>query len=430
MVNGQSSNDFFINGQDNPAHQSPGSYQSDEYEPSVGPMGAIKKEFFFYPLLQDTSLNTQQGIAPDGSRYVLCSLPDIEACQLPIAITAAQNIFHQTETGWLDHQDELRNWQRRSGLRVASAAGGGPDLPVKAPVQGASDISGSVGPGTWARAIGSWTNRYASQKVGDLVPATNVIAPFNLSYDQIIYGPLGGSDAGKELVFNNHDAVVFGLIGGYLNSTLNFKNSPTSFRFNAGTVGVSASYLSGGFFADAMFKADFFKLTMSFPALNVFGILDSGVNVTNLGGVGNLGYRWGFGAWYFEPLVTLDYVQTKVGDYTVPGMIANFGNGLSLRGGASARFGTIWVSTGQYEVDSSVTAKVWDQFTETQNVTLVTAGPAVTLSDNSRRVFGDVSSQLDITNKGSGWSAFMSGGMQFGTDFTSRSAKGGMHYQF
>jgi len=78
-VNGASSNAFFLNGQTNPAHQVVGSPQFDEYEPAVGPMGAIKKGLFFYPLLQDTPGFVAQGGSGAGSRYALFGLPDIEA---------------------------------------------------------------------------------------------------------------------------------------------------------------------------------------------------------------------------------------------------------------------------------------------------------------------------------------------------------------
>ena len=44
-------------------------------------MGAIKKGFFFYPLLQD---KLQTGGSPSGSRYALFGLPDIGLAAAPI----------------------------------------------------------------------------------------------------------------------------------------------------------------------------------------------------------------------------------------------------------------------------------------------------------------------------------------------------------
>jgi hypothetical protein len=425
VVNGSSSNAFFIASQTNPAHQVPGSFAYDLYEPRVGPMGAIKKLFFFYPLLQDNSLNSNQGIAAGGSRYALFSLPDIEAYQLPIAITAAQNIFHETASSWLDHQDEVRNWQRRGEFRGANASAGGAAMALKTPPD-----NGSVDSAVWAKVIGNWTNRHVSESVGDLVPAAKVIGPFDLGYQQSTYGLVGGVDGGRESVFNRYDTVVVGLMGGYLNSTLDFKKSPSSFAFNGGTAGASISYINGGWFADAMFKADLLSLKLRFPALGVFGVPDMSVGVTNLGGMANFGFRGDSGPWYVEPIVTIDYVRTKVGSYSVPGMAANFGDGESLRIGSGARFGVIWVTTAKYEVDSSVSLKVWDELTATQNVTLVTTGPDVTLNDRSPRVFGDISSQINITNKSSGWSAFMNGATKFGSNFTTVTGKGGVRYQF
>jgi hypothetical protein len=46
------------------------------------------------------------------------------------------------------------------------------------------------------------------------------------------------------------------------------------------------------------------------------------------------------------------------------------------------------------------------------------------------KTFGEVIAQLNITSKGSGWSAYMNGGVQFGSDFTLYTGKGGARYEW
>src|SRR5262249_28785435 len=141
--------------------------------------------------------------------------------QLPILIAGAQNIFNETSLGWLDRQDELRNWFRWSKCRQGMIDGGGADLPgpVKAPVP----VCPNAGAGFWIKTIGSWTDRREQQSLASLVPAASVLNPFTLDYRQNTFAVYGGLDFGKEAVFGPSDAVVFSVIGGYIDSELKFK---------------------------------------------------------------------------------------------------------------------------------------------------------------------------------------------------------------
>ena len=280
------------------------------------------------------------------------------------------------------------------------------------------------------KTIGSWTSRTASQSFGSIIPAAAVLGDIDLSYNQSTFEIIGGVDAGKDQVFSAYDAVVFGLMGGYISSNVNFKSSPTSFKYTGGTVGLSGSYINNGFFADALIKADFLNVSMKFPSLADFGVSSASQNVTNLGGLANFGYRWDAGPWYLEPIITVQYVQTKIGSFALPGLTADFPNGEDLRIGGGARVGAIWISTRNYEIDSSATAKVWDIVVAKEKVTLVTDGSDLTLSDKFDKIFGEVSTQINITNKASGWTAFTSGSVKFNSEMITYTGKGGVRYEF
>ena len=436
-VNGASSNAFFLNGQTNPAHQVVGSPQFDEYEPAVGPMGAIKKGLFFYPLLQDTPGFVAQGGSGAGSRYALFGLPDIEAFQLGILTTAAQNIWDQTALGWLDRQDYVRNWMRRSELAISGAAnagGGGADMPLPPRQPPAPGYAYTPGPGVWVKSIGSLTDRDVSRSLGDILPAAAVLGNFDLSYKQNIYAVIGGVDSGREVIFTPFDAVVIGLMGGYIDSTVNFKQAPTSFHFSGGTAGASVSYLNGGWFLDGLFKADLLNASLNFPTLAAFGAQSDSTHATNIGGMANTGYRWELGGrwanWYVEPIATLTYVSTHIGDLSIAGLKANFPNGESFKGAAGLRVGDIWMSNALYEVDTSITGKVWDQFHTSNGVTLGLVGSNLFLDDQFAKVYGEFIGQLNVTSKGTGWSAFTNASVQFNSDFVTVTGKGGVRYQW
>ena len=244
---------------------------------------------------------------------------------------------------------------------------------------------------------------------------------------------MGGVDFGHE-VFTPYDAIVVGLMGGYIASDLHFKQFPTSFDMTGATFGASASYLVGGFFIDGLFKVDLLDAALNFPSLAPFGFSGADVKVRNIGGLGNIGYRWdshwGLGILYFEPIGTVSFVSTHIDGFASPGLNVAFGAGEALRGGVGLRIGDVWVNTPAWEVDTSVTGKAWDQFITKNGVTLETLGGDVVIDDLYKKVFGEVVTQINITQKGSGVSAYMSGGVKFNSDFTVYTGKGGVRYQW
>src|SRR5262249_26933289 len=97
---------------------------SSHFNPNFG--GVLDKGFFFYFLANDPNA-TSTGCELNHC-VSLFSLPSVAAFQLPIAITAAQNIFYETALMREDRQTEVRAWWARGPLM----RGAGADLPVKA----------------------------------------------------------------------------------------------------------------------------------------------------------------------------------------------------------------------------------------------------------------------------------------------------------
>jgi hypothetical protein len=156
----------------------------------------------------------------------------------------------------------------------------------------------------------------------------------------------------------------------------------------------------------------------------------SSVTTRNLGGLGNLGYRFVKDRFYAEPAVKIAYVQSTVDSLNSLGTNVTFPSGQSLRGAAGLRLGAIVNDSATHIVDVSITGRIWQEFNSTTGAVFSTAGPALTLNDPHSKNFFEAIGVLDIANKGAGWSGFLNGGAQFNKDFTTITAKAGARNQW
>ena len=305
-------------------------------------------------------------------------------------------------------------------------------MPLKAPRKavGAPPPPPPYMASVWMKAIGSWTD----QKARDSETLQDHTFTFDLGYKQQTLGLIGGVDWGKEGVANPYDAFVLGVMGGFIESHVNFNHGGSSFKYTGGTVGGSVSYMNNGFFADVLVKADFLRLSWNVPLLMGFGGLPA-VDATTVGVLGNLGYRFDFGPMFFEPIGTLAFSSTRIGDITSVPLAATiqFANADSFRGAIGARVGTQVSGWQNHRVDASITGRVWDEFSnDNPKVTLVNLGPTVTLEDSflKKGTFGEVKGGLDVISMGAGWGGFVNAGVKFNDKFTTVTAKGGLTYSW
>jgi hypothetical protein len=415
---------------------------------NFGPLGAISNGAFVDPLLYVPGGATSANAQPNGNAYKLFSLPGPFLTQLPLAITAAQNIWQQTALGWEDRQEELRSYYDCGMSASGQAYGGGADLPTRksAPPPVAGGCSGV--PSVWLKAVASGTDFTDRENLGKALnnPLFNGLGWSN-SYKQDTFGAVGGVDGGKSHVFSPTDSIVFGVMGGYLGSQVSFDSpnvlsgapSSTGFNFTGGTVGVSADYMNGGFFIDALAKADFLNLKISgIPG----GFLGAGANSQNVksdtwGVLDNIGYRFERGQYFIEPIGTFQYIDAHLGNLALPGagINANFGNGHAFDVAGGVRAGGVVMDDRVHYLEAALTAKVWDpvsvnnvvNFTSTPNL----PGTAFPLTANFTDPYGEVGLQLDwIKRDGVGWSAFAKADGQFNQQFITVTAKGGVTYGF
>ena len=279
-VNGASSDAFYLS-----SLTSASPY--DLLETGYGPMGAIKKGFWVYPLLQSTHGEaTADGlIGTNSTEYRLYGLPDVEAFQLPLAITGAQNIWYQTAQGWDDRQDEVRRyWDVYNSGR---------------PNRFKPDI--------WLKATGSWMHRDVSHDMSVYAPAASVLGSVSTSFDQNVSSIQIGTDA--QLAGTRDGVLVIGGSVGYVTSDLKFKTAPNRFDYSGGIIDATADYFNGPWFVDVLAKIDVLHLDLKFDSLKPFGYTTKNIAADTYGALSSGGYHFilnqsGSGQSYLEPMLS------------------------------------------------------------------------------------------------------------------------------
>ncbi|MDQ0390701.1 autotransporter domain-containing protein [Labrys monachus] len=378
--------------------------ESDDYSTEFG--GVIDKGLFFYDL------------AVIGNDQYLVGLPDTEAFQLPKLVTGAQSIWQETSSLWLGRQADLRSYLDGSqrGTPASKATGADPRQPA------------SAMPGVWVKMIGSWSSRNASNSF----TAYGHTYHYDTGYRQDQYGFMAGIDFAKEGVGSTDGTLLFGMLGGYVTSNLDFHSSPNSADYTGESVGAYASYLNSGWFVDSLFKADFLSLTYKAPTLVSMGYSGQSTNARNLGFVLDAGYRMQMGtSGFIEPSATLNYVNTTIDKIAFgDGTTADFGGNDSLRGGVGARLGLRAYDTAAYGVEASLTGRLWYEFEGDNAVTLLNPGDPFVATDKLKGLFGEAGVGLKVFGKDNGWSGFTDASALFGEKYVAASVKAGLRYQW
>jgi hypothetical protein len=331
---------------------------------------------------------------------------------------------------WEDRQTELRDQVARGSVAPMGPYSSGADLPSRKGPVVAPPPPPVGGLSTWVKPMGSWMSRSNNQ--------TAFAGPFGLArdlgYNQNTWGILGGVNYATGNWWGGD--VNVGVLGGYLESQLNFRSGPNG-RYKGGTVGVSASYMNRGFFVDGLFKADLLNLQAGLPFTGGQAFSNASVSVNTVGGVWNTGYHYKWNQYFVEPAVVLTYSTTQIGalnNLAPLGALIRFGNGEDFRGGFGGRAGVEvpnWV--GGHIFQASVTGRVWNQFNSNggRTVDIISGGVGQTLGDYTLgAVYGEVKGNLALMPIFGGWSAYLSGGAKFNQQFTSWTGRGGIGYRW
>ena len=347
--------------------------------------------------------------------FELRSAPGANAFVLPQLTTAVQDLWHTTSDTWLD---------RTADLRAALYGGHGiaPLQPVPLKL-GPSDAYAAppgyptVYPGLWVRGSAAELNRDGS--------ALTSFGKSSLNRDKRIGDFQGGIDFGTRDLMAPGDALIFGLLGGFVTSELDYDRRAQSFDIDGGQVGAYVTYLNGGLFVDTLFKADLLELDPKNAGFS--GSLDA----NNLGVRVDSGYRFGgFGSgMFFEPLATIGVVDSEIDNFTRSGNKVSFDDGTSVQGRLGLRVGTSFLA-GTMTVEPFVIGSVWHEFEDGNQAMLASSGTLFSLTDNLADTWGEVSAGLNLFNIGRGTSGFGKVDVVFGDDIDGVGGQVGVRYKW
>ncbi len=224
------------------------------------------------------------------------------------------------------------------------------------------------GGGVWVRGIGG---RVDNSAVGTVAQIGADVARLNIN---------GGGT-------NVHD----GLTGGFLTGSGHELTGVATGGFDIPFVGVYAAMTSGGFFADALLREDFYSGHVTQPQV---GLNNQGVSGRATSLSGTAGYQFRIGASSFiEPSGALIWANFRVdpiaiaGAGTVPAGTIFVDTIHSTLGRFGGRIGTTFTS-GNLVLTPFVAANVWHEFAGNANSTFVAPGTGFSLSTSRVGTFG------------------------------------------
>jgi outer membrane autotransporter protein len=366
--------------------------QSQNYV-EINGIGAIQHGLYAWGLSASES--------GSGSEYDLVSDWAPAAQQAPELLTSGTNIFYDMSDLVVDHL---------SGgyFEGDGGAGGGGADPVDA-----SKTNAAV----WGRVSGSWSKRQATVE-------STTYGDISSGFNQDTVTLLGGVDMSPGGDGGN---VRVGVYGGYTSSRAAFDSYAASAKYTGAVVGGYAAIMNGNSYIDGQVDAQFLDTAFRAP---LGGGADPSAKAVTVGFLANTGYRLYAGKSFIEPVVSVSYSNTTLGDMISGPATITFNDTQSLRAGAGARIGTT-VSAGEgMSVEYTLLAKVWDEFAGKSSVTISDGTNTDTYSDDTSGIFGEFSGTATTYTADHLLSAYVSGGAQVKSDSTTWNAKVGVRKAF
>jgi outer membrane autotransporter protein len=366
-----------------------------------------------------------------GTEVALATVPSPLSLSGAIALSSAQSIAFESSELMRDRvtslRDEAQNEdarRRRLPLVTSYAATQNPNDPISSvlkPGISPSEPETTVSKAVWARAFGDFENRSGN---ANFTFGGFSFAP-NLGYSQKTGGFLGGADGVIGALTSANDGLIIGALGGFETSRVDLRNSAGNQDFSGGTVGFHATYYNGGFFTDAVVKADLLSLRISGSGVS------QSTSLQSYDGFVDLGYKFDiFDNWYIEPSGGLEYVKTNFDNhFSLTTASVPLRDGDAWRGNLRVRVGTSWMS-GDVRWEPSLTLGVYDVFAGSSSTVLLSGPTSISLPSNKDKVVGELQGSINFANLANGWSGFARLDARIGDHLTGGTARVGLRYQW
>ena len=329
---------------------------------------------------------------------------------LPQLATAAQDIWHQGSNTWFDRTADLRVSLAGGAAPTAYNPNGGTSLEAN----GAYPLT----PAVWARGSGGWLDRDDNART----TAYGRNYTFDLDRDLETIDFQVGIDMGSYDVFGQGDALVFGVLGGFVHGNLDYDAIVRSFNFNGGQVGAYATYLNGGLFVDTLLNVHLYELstaTRGFP---------SSLNANTVGLRTDTGYRFGSftGGAFLEPLATIEVMWADIDGFSLGGNTVSFNDEANVRGRLGLRAGTTMNAWEGTLMEPFVIGSLWSNLSDNNAATLVSNGTTFRFNDELEDVWGEISAGVNFFNLSQTTAVFAKLDVTLGDDVSGVGGKAGM----
>ena len=329
---------------------------------------------------------------------------------LPQLVTAAQDIWHQGSSTWFDRTADLRVLLAGGMAPTAYDPSGSKSLEAAGPYP--------LTPAVWARGSGSWLDRDDTART----TAYGRNYSFNLDRELTTLDFQVGLDLGQRDMWSDGDALVFGILGGFVYGDLDYDAIPRSFDFSGGQVGAYATYLNGGLFVDTLLNVHLYELstaTLGFP---------SSLDANTVGLRTDAGYRFGSftGGAFLEPLATIEVTWADIDGFSLGGNRVSFDDDANVRGRLGLRAGTTMQAWEGTLMEPFVIGSVWGNLSDDNSATLVSTGRTFRFQDTLDDVWGEISGGLNFFNFSQTTAVFAKVDVTVGDDISGVGGKAGM----
>lgn len=380
-----------------------GSTAAEDFFLTAGP---IEKGLWTYDLgLDNTRANPGRA---NADVHVLYSRPDEITQFTPYFATAALTIFETSLEPWIDRQYTLHDTLAMN-RHVTPTADIGQPVPMKGTFV---DL--------WAAPFGLYRE----------VEADSVLSFFEdtfsarMDYDQTVWGILGGIDVIS--IIDDDSAVMGGVFGGYLNSSVNPDAVAVSGDYEGGTIGAYGSYLWQGLTLSAVGKVDLLKFGWDSSSLNI----KENADVDTWGGRVEAAYKLALGeAPWIEPYGNLTYADSSWDSFEVLGTEFDLDDNDSLVGRLGLRVGADFYGTTDY-AKVFIGGGVAEQFEDGTTADLVSGGATLPLSDDIDDTVYEVLGGFKFGGTEHGLSVTVTGTGQFSDSIEGYGGKATVNYQF
>ncbi|MEP3225818.1 MAG: autotransporter outer membrane beta-barrel domain-containing protein [Parasphingorhabdus sp.] len=272
----------------------------------------------------------------------------------------------------------------------------------------------------WIQIYGNITNQDDSFSFG----IAEGDEPIAVNYEQDYFGLQLGYEFGAGAGAGG-DGAVYGVTAGYLNSNLGFRATADNVRYDALNIGLYAGIRNGRFFANALAKYDFIQADVRARTAGYTADLDGAAYGVRI----EAGYRIGADSFFVRPLVSFEYQQTKLDDFSALGADISYDNFDGLRGMAGFRLGGETAISRGSQLTYYAGGQAVHQSQLGDGITFTSGDTLIEIENRLSRTFGRFELGLSIATVG-GVTGFIEGNADMGGDYTGFGGRGGLKVQF